>query len=572
VALVAAREPARASMPAPGRSRVPAVRQGGELARPSQVPVTQPEDAVEREADLLAGHGRLRGGQRSPVPLAPASAWAAIASPGRALLPSEASCAPGLDVAGIRVHTGSVASGSARELHASAYTLGDHVVFGDGVDTASADGRRMLAHELVHVAQGRREGALRVARRPMPGHPDMVEFREGIEIDAKLARAARAVAAGGVTLDELRGLRAVALADETIDHEERGFLAGLLDPANAAQVAKGGRSFAFSRASIAAHLAEVADLDRPRVDQRILDAFWRKWSSVVSGDPDAAGREAHEEATLAHDQMLRLVKGEARWEQPFRKVLAFASGHHVEESALLVAMVSSASDSTVGDMVLAATAYAVAVSANHPMAGDLLSGRLKVDQLSDEHMTKGLKAEAAYMPTASATSGLKGDTLYLKEHLDIDDPYRRSSIVHELTHAQQDKRGTDVAVVDEEWEAYRAQAAYLLPQLAPLRGRERDQAVQSAKLMDPVLFLALVLEVTHAGATADLWSVLLDINDAKGEFKLLSREKLAGMQGKADEGLVTSAAKNLLAQLYKVTPDAVEHFQGLTGEYDLEKM
>jgi hypothetical protein len=46
-----------------------------------------------READLLGGHGRLRGDQRLPVPLAPASAWAAIAYPGRALLPSEASCA-----------------------------------------------------------------------------------------------------------------------------------------------------------------------------------------------------------------------------------------------------------------------------------------------------------------------------------------------------------------------------------------------------------------------------------------------------------------------------------------------
>lgn len=58
------------------------------------------------------------------------------------------------DLAGVRVHTGAVAAASARALEARAYTLGNDIVFGTGEFAPdTSEGSRLLAHELVHVAQ-----------------------------------------------------------------------------------------------------------------------------------------------------------------------------------------------------------------------------------------------------------------------------------------------------------------------------------------------------------------------------------------------------------------------------------
>ncbi len=54
----------------------------------------------------------------------------------------------------VQLHTGPDASESARALHARAYTVGNHIVFGDGqyAPTTNA-GRRLLAHEVTHALQ-----------------------------------------------------------------------------------------------------------------------------------------------------------------------------------------------------------------------------------------------------------------------------------------------------------------------------------------------------------------------------------------------------------------------------------
>ncbi len=60
----------------------------------------------------------------------------------------------GHDFSRVRVHADSGAAGSAESIHARAYTVGHHVVFGAGkYRPGTADGRRLLAHELAHVAQ-----------------------------------------------------------------------------------------------------------------------------------------------------------------------------------------------------------------------------------------------------------------------------------------------------------------------------------------------------------------------------------------------------------------------------------
>ena len=87
-------------------------------------------DAVER---LVAGGGR---------PLDPATQ-------------ENMETAFGQDFGDVRVHTGGEATASAQRLGAHAYTVGNDVVFSDNYEPASADGQRVLAHELTHVVQQR---------------------------------------------------------------------------------------------------------------------------------------------------------------------------------------------------------------------------------------------------------------------------------------------------------------------------------------------------------------------------------------------------------------------------------
>ncbi len=62
----------------------------------------------------------------------------------------------GYNFANVRVHHDSAAAESARAVHARAYTVGQHIVFGRGkfAPTTSA-GRELLAHELAHTVQQR---------------------------------------------------------------------------------------------------------------------------------------------------------------------------------------------------------------------------------------------------------------------------------------------------------------------------------------------------------------------------------------------------------------------------------
>ena len=66
----------------------------------------------------------------------------------------------GHDFSQVRVHSDPAAAGSADAMAARAYTVGHHVVFGSGeYRPGTADGRHLLAHELVHVTQQNAAGA-----------------------------------------------------------------------------------------------------------------------------------------------------------------------------------------------------------------------------------------------------------------------------------------------------------------------------------------------------------------------------------------------------------------------------
>jgi hypothetical protein len=70
----------------------------------------------------------------------------------------------GQDFSGVRVHADGKAVESARVLNARAYTVGRDVVFGEGqYASGTGEGRKLMAHELVHVRQ--QEGSHSVVHR-----------------------------------------------------------------------------------------------------------------------------------------------------------------------------------------------------------------------------------------------------------------------------------------------------------------------------------------------------------------------------------------------------------------------
>jgi outer membrane protein OmpA-like peptidoglycan-associated protein len=80
-----------------------------------------------------------------------------LSTPGKALDPADRQ-AMGLrlrhDFSKVRVHADARAAASAHAVDAQAYTVGSHVVFGEGkYSPRSAGGQRLLAHELVHTLQ-----------------------------------------------------------------------------------------------------------------------------------------------------------------------------------------------------------------------------------------------------------------------------------------------------------------------------------------------------------------------------------------------------------------------------------
>jgi hypothetical protein len=78
------------------------------------------------------------------------------------------------DFSRVRIHTDSVAASSAHAVNANAYTLGQHIVFDFGqYAPASNHGKRLLAHELAHVAQQHSGAWPLVARQTAPPPPQV---------------------------------------------------------------------------------------------------------------------------------------------------------------------------------------------------------------------------------------------------------------------------------------------------------------------------------------------------------------------------------------------------------------
>jgi hypothetical protein len=92
-----------------------------------------------------------------PVHSVPPSVEGVLRSPGQPLDENTRTAMEerlGRNFRDVRVHADAPSAESARAVNALAYTVGNDVVFGEGrYDPNTHDGRRLLAHELVHVVQ-----------------------------------------------------------------------------------------------------------------------------------------------------------------------------------------------------------------------------------------------------------------------------------------------------------------------------------------------------------------------------------------------------------------------------------
>lgn len=149
--------------------------------------VSQPGDALEREADKAAEHvlstsssrPSIEGAARAGTSIArtatssptPVSAHAATPSSGQPLdTTTREFFEPrfGRDFGDVRIHTGAQAALTAQAVSARAYTVGRDVTFGAGeYAPQSSTGRRLLAHELAHVVQ-QDTGPAQIMRDPIP--------------------------------------------------------------------------------------------------------------------------------------------------------------------------------------------------------------------------------------------------------------------------------------------------------------------------------------------------------------------------------------------------------------------
>lgn len=149
--------------------------------RPAQktFPVSQPGDALEREADTMADRmmkmpAPFDGAQTpehsnpkiarhalssapSPLAGAPPAVQGALRSAGQPLNETSRSFFEprlGCDLSQVRIHTGPESTRAAHAVNAQAFTLGPDIVFDQGqYRPESGSGRQLLAHELVHVMQ-----------------------------------------------------------------------------------------------------------------------------------------------------------------------------------------------------------------------------------------------------------------------------------------------------------------------------------------------------------------------------------------------------------------------------------
>ena len=197
------------------------------MAVRAKLAVSEPGDAVEREADAVAARVMRMPAPRAAAGAAPRQTEAAptpapaVKRQARPEIPADPGAAPqtsadlvsrlgpgqalepearaffeprlGTGLAHVRVHTDDAAADAARALQARAFTFGHHIAFASGEYTPhETGGRTLLAHELAHVLQNDTlDVSAVVQRKPRdPKYTDPADISEKA-FDPALDKAAR---------------------------------------------------------------------------------------------------------------------------------------------------------------------------------------------------------------------------------------------------------------------------------------------------------------------------------------------------------------------------------------------
>ena len=122
------------------------------------VAISQPGDIQEREAEAMAERMTLP----ATMPAEGSASGFTLQAGFREPLEEQL----GSDLSGVRLHTDQRAAEMSRGLNAQAFTYGTDIYFADGQYAPMAsEGKKLLAHELAHVAQHQHQSQARISRK-----------------------------------------------------------------------------------------------------------------------------------------------------------------------------------------------------------------------------------------------------------------------------------------------------------------------------------------------------------------------------------------------------------------------
>ena len=255
------------------RTPDPAVTAAAARPRPARA---EPDARAGRDAERIAARVLER---------APAPAGLGDGAPLGAATRADLEARFGRDLGAVRVHSDDDAHGAAAAVGARAFTVGRHVVFAHGAYAPETEaGRRLLAHELVHVIQ---QDAI-----PAPDHAAGPTPRQRVPAGRVVQRSPAAFTA----IEVIAGLAQTAsfaaeLHSQSFERIDAGFLGAgdILSAALAALLATGSDlTEAVGEALL--YLDQALDHGfRPGMGRAVADRlFWASAEADDDGADDAA--------------------------------------------------------------------------------------------------------------------------------------------------------------------------------------------------------------------------------------------------------------------------------------------
>jgi hypothetical protein len=384
---------------------------------------------------------------------------------------------------------------------------------------------------------------------------DAERFKIGAELMPQLAQAAwERTRAGALDDAGLGALRAIALAKlQTIDDDERLFMAALLDPVNArrfhaenpAGFSGDGKEIWFLTSTITPerrkHVADFGRTSLPEVEQK-----------------------PGEGADSALDRQMRLMAGD--WVAMLNDMLVLADQAKIPHLNIQLAMMAGASDSTPSDRAFTAAVYIIAQRAGLSLAADVRGGRLKVDAVWPGYIPRDWKAMYSATPHT-----IKGDTLYVPTTLDPRTLAGQGTILHELSHAADDKARADPSAQDGELRAFRTEARHYLTELIKIAdpAKRREEAQRIGADLGPPAVWALILEARAwpPDEHNDPFEIVHEINATDPSVPAAEVER--ALRSNSDD-VNLRGARAAIDKTYKFEPGATTRRDGLRGDSSLD--